>query len=292
MRKNIVLNKSFPINVIHHQPLTYSEQLHWHSCLEVGLCLSGKGMFFFGNKAYDVRAGDVFITNNVERHIAKSDEHHPSEYVFIYFDVALIDNRELLLPFFSNPRTLTNRIPFESESAKKMGELILAIVQEDRIRGIAYKDMIRSFLNLLCGSIYRYYYASLSYDPKMDYQYAAKVKERLAPALHHIKENYGNPISLEDIANLLYLSPSRTYHLFFEVIGESFKSYLTELRINEAKRLLVETEKTITEVSIDCGFQSHSSFYRAFDKIVGMNPKQYQTKARTIDKGEEDLEDS
>ena len=283
MRHHVVLDKSFPITVIHHTPLRYSEPLHWHTCFEIGLCMKGKGEFYFGNKTYDVHEGDVYITNNLERHIARSDEITPSEYIFIYFDATLIDNREMLLPFFSRPRDLENRIPFTSTAARNIKKMILLIAQEISNKNIVYKDIVKSYLNTLCIYIFRHYYAGLDYNPKMDCRQAIKLKEKIQPALQFIKENFSNSISIEDVSKVIYLSPSRTYHLFTEAVGEGFISYLSAIRVNEAKRLLAETDLTITEVYANSGFQSHSSFYRTFTKLVGLVPSEYRTIARTID---------
>jgi len=275
-----VLDKNFSIDIVYHTPHTYDEPFHWHTFLEIGLCLQGKGWFFFGEKTYEVQPGDVFISNNLERHIARSDETEPSKYIFIYFDVSLIDNRELLLPFFSNPAKLENRIAFDNKDAPSIREYILFIEKELQLKQIMYKDTVKSALNLLCSFIFRHYQQSMSTSPKMDYQYAMKLKAKIMPVLQYIKENYMEQISLYDIANVLNLSPSRTYHLFKEATGEKFKNFLTEIRVNEAKRLLADTDESVTDILIDCGFQSHATFYRSFNKIVGITPSDYRTRAQ------------
>ena len=82
-------------------PATYRQPPRVHASLEIGLCLTGKGYFFFGNKQYAANPGDLFLVNNEERHIAQSAPDAPSRYLFINFDPALLLEEEpaLLLPF-------------------------------------------------------------------------------------------------------------------------------------------------------------------------------------------------
>lgn len=105
------------------------------------------------------------------------------------------------------------------------------------------------------------------------------VYRRLKPALDYIKLHYMEPITLDDIAKLLKLSYSRTYHLFKEATGRTFKEYVGFLRLQQAKRLLAETDLTVTEVMLQCGYQSHTPFYRAFGREVGLSPQAYRQQA-------------
>ena len=100
---------------------------------------------------------------------------------------------------------------------------------------------------------------------------------------HHAREvmtsrliTIGENAPLEEIADVLNLSPSRTRHLFKEVLGEGVREYLQQLRVNEAKRLLNTTDVSIIEVCMQSGFQSATAFYRAFNQIVGMTPQEYR----------------
>lgn len=259
-------------------PSTLVETFHWHSSLEIGYCLSGQGWFYFGDKTYEVEAGDVFVVNNMERHIAQSDAKNPSQYVFVYFNPLIIEqeDRELLLPFVYQPKQFQNKIPAHSPVAQKIAELITILLEENQERRKAYRSMMRSALLQICALLLRHYGPNTS---QKEVSQTLKKYHQLEPALTFMKENFREDIVLEDIAKELNLSPSRARHLFKETIGEGYKEYLTHLRVNEAKRLLSKTSLATMDICFQSGFQSHSPFYRSFKQIVGMTPQQYRDEA-------------
>ncbi len=92
-----------------------------------------------------------------------------------------------------------------------------------------------------------------------------------------IETNYWNTHwGLEDVAAALDLSPSYVSRLFSKEENRSFRQALTNIRLNKAKKLLIETECSIGEISSLVGFEYPQYFSRKFKEIVGMTPKQYR----------------
>jgi AraC-like DNA-binding protein len=278
MKHKPPLEKDLLIYIQEWTPNAYIEPFHWHTSLEIGYCLFGSGWFYFGEKRYEVHTGDVFVVNNMERHIAQSDAQNPSRYLFVYFDPTIIGQgeRELLLPFVYHPKKFQNKIPAHLSIAKNIGVLLKNMQEEQKTRKIAYKSMMRCALLQICSLLLRYYGQGTSFK---DLNHTFNLYHKLQPVLNFMKENFREPIELEDIAQFMKLSPSRTRHLFKETIGEGFKEHLKQLRVNEAKRLLSSTDLSITEICLQCGFQSHTPFYIAFKQIVGLTPQQYREQA-------------
>ncbi|MEF3305011.1 AraC family transcriptional regulator [Paenibacillus sp. GYB003] len=94
--------------------------------------------------------------------------------------------------------------------------------------------------------------------------------------LTYIQSHYHENITLEHVAEAMALSPSRTRHLFVEVMGMGVRAYLIHYRVQAAQRLLVQTNMAVEEVAERCGFQSVSSFYREFRKRVKETPVSYK----------------
>ena len=91
---------------------------------------------------------------------------------------------------------------------------------------------------------------------------------------HHISE----PIKTEDIANSLYLSRPYLSKKFKEETNENIAEYIIKEKINEAKRLLRYSNKSLTQISSYLGFSSPSHFSRVFKKHTNLSPSEYKNK--------------
>ena len=91
---------------------------------------------------------------------------------------------------------------------------------------------------------------------------------------HHISE----PIKTKDIANSLYLSRPYLSKKFKEETNENIAEYIIKEKINEAKRLLRYSNKSLTQISSYLGFSSPSHFSRVFKKYTNLIPSEYKNK--------------
>lgn len=95
-------------------------------------------------------------------------------------------------------------------------------------------------------------------------------------AKQYINENYAKGLTLELIGQEVGLNPSYFSNIFKKETGNSFVDYLTDIRIQNAKNLLTETDLEIIEVSERTGFNDLKYFNRCFRKITGMTPAAYR----------------
>lgn len=100
---------------------------------------------------------------------------------------------------------------------------------------------------------------------------------RINEILTHIDENLGNDLSLEKIAKIAFYSPFHLHRIFKAITNETLNSYVTRKRIEKsAMQLILKKELTISEISIQNGFSSNSSFTRAFSKLYGQSPTSFR----------------
>jgi YesN/AraC family two-component response regulator len=92
----------------------------------------------------------------------------------------------------------------------------------------------------------------------------------------YIYTNYNKPIYLDEVADRFGISRSYLSKKFKNLTGFGFKEYLLNVRIKEACRLLLETNKSITEVACLCGFNDSNYFGDAFRRIKGISPNKYR----------------
>lgn len=92
----------------------------------------------------------------------------------------------------------------------------------------------------------------------------------------YIKEHLGEDLSREALASMVYLTPDYLSHLFKKEVNMSLTNYVISERIKESKRLLANTNLSIQDIAIQCGFQNISYFSRQFRSFTGMTPREFR----------------
>ncbi|NWL87433.1 MULTISPECIES: response regulator transcription factor [unclassified Paenibacillus] len=97
-------------------------------------------------------------------------------------------------------------------------------------------------------------------------------------AQNYIQQNLGSDFGIEDISDFLGISCSYFCLLFKNHFGETFVEYLTRQRIETAKYMLSGSEKSITQIGAEVGYQERRYFTKVFQKYTGMTPSEYRLK--------------
>ena len=105
-------------------------------------------------------------------------------------------------------------------------------------------------------------------------------KDIIAEVKEYIASNYTKDISMVEAAELFYVNPYYLSHLFKKKTGVTFQSYLTNLRIERAKKLLEDTDMKIYEICEFSGYSNNNHFIKIFTKIVGIKPSEYRKKMK------------
>lgn len=91
-----------------------------------------------------------------------------------------------------------------------------------------------------------------------------------------LEQQYDEQITIEGLADKVFLTPNYICNIFKEHVGESIIDYLTKIRMNHAKNYLRETDMRIYEIADKTGFNSTSYFSSVFKKMFGVSPKEYR----------------
>lgn len=95
-------------------------------------------------------------------------------------------------------------------------------------------------------------------------------------AKEYIDEHFFEAITVKDVADAVCISESYLKSLFKKNSNETYTEILTTARINQAKKLLKSTDKSITEIAMDVGYQTPNAFSSIFKKVTGLRPTQYK----------------
>jgi AraC-like DNA-binding protein len=98
----------------------------------------------------------------------------------------------------------------------------------------------------------------------------------LFPAVRRIHTAFAEDLKIVDLARQTGLSHSQFSRRFKQVLGVPPKDYLLRVRLRHARRLLETTERTVSDVALECGFYDHSHFSHAFRRLTGAGPAAYR----------------
>jgi two-component system response regulator YesN len=111
---------------------------------------------------------------------------------------------------------------------------------------------------------------------KMNYARQEKSKRIIDISRDYIQKHYNEDISLKTIADLVHLNPNYFSEYFKNEIGKNFYCFVTETKINIAKKLLINPEIRVYEVGQLVGYNEPVSFNRAFKRVEGVSPAEYR----------------
>ncbi len=99
---------------------------------------------------------------------------------------------------------------------------------------------------------------------------------KIQSAIDYIYNNCSNDISLSDVADFVSLSPNHFGHLFLKSTGLTYSNFLLQLRLENAKSLLLENNLPLSEICKEVGFNSASYFIKKFKEFYGVTPRNYK----------------
>ena len=151
--------------------------------------------------------------------------------------------------------------------------IAMMLLSELKQENLGERLYIESLTNILAVHLLRKYSA---YKPDLTSHEAGLAEYQLLQVLEYINEHLNQDIKLADLAQLLGISQYHFSRLFKQSIGTAPYQYLLQQRIERAKQLLKETDKSIMEIAFLCGFNSHSHLSKQFRQFIGMTPKAYR----------------
>lgn len=270
-----------------------SNHLHFHNCLEIGICLSQSGYMEFEGVPVAFQEGDISCVPYNMPHTTYSSPGELSlwTYIFLHPD-ELFHNM-----FPGNAAPISNlsmvdipnfRFIYPKKDFPKIYFLATSIAGELEQKPENYQITVRSLLLALCIEIRR------CQDPcslRADTQPHSDLRDgkmAIAPALDYIHKNYMQEFSIKDLADICHLSETHFRRIFHSIMGMPPLEFVNNTRIYHACNLLKNTEESILYISGQVGFNSVSTFNRCFSKAMGTNPRDWK-KNVLFEEGKTDL---
>lgn len=259
-------NRSNPLNEMKHY--------HLHDDYEIFYLLEGERIYLINGKRYSVGANNiVFIDKNIIHKTNVTEISNTKRIVINFHDSFLSRKEENLLNNLFNEGYQIMKIP--PEKTKNIQTLIQRLHDEYYSENDYVETYLRTLLIQLlieCNRIRN----QKGIKKQNGHEINSYIKQEVADIIKYINNNYNKNISLSHLSYHFNLNEQYISRIFRQFTGVTFISYLNAVRINQAKRLLLETNMKIQDVSKRVGYSNNVHLWRVFKKITGYSPNTYR----------------
>lgn len=246
----------------------WSNVLHTHTNVELFFITGRNGYFRVNTGTFPVEQNDLVIINSDVAHTELAMDGNQFEYLVLGIDE---------VDFFNQDNKKTDFLRFSCRDDNT--ELLFyfsQILSEIEVRGIDYLRACHDILDALIIKIIRLTHTSVAVsDQKRSSKRCDLVKQ-------YIDMNFTDQITLDMLAEMAHFSKYHLIHTFSKEVGCSPMNYLNNQRIEESKRLLVTTQRSISEISQLLGFSTQSYFGYCFKKVTNISPVEYRKNAKSL----------
>lgn len=250
--------------------------IHFHTEYELNLILNAKG-------AKRIVGDHIFEIDDLELVLVGPNLYHGWEdlhnrgtqihEVTIQFPRDLFSedmlNKNVMKPIKEVLFHSNRGISFSRATVLQVKDKILSLSQK---RGFDSFIELQTLLYDLAMARDQKLLTNISFQRLDDFQNSEKIEQ----LYNFIKENFRNKIKLEEAAQLLNMSVVSFTRFIKQRTGKSFVDFVNEIRLGYATRLLIESNKSISEVCYECGFNNISNFNRIFKKKQDTTPSEFR----------------
>lgn len=239
--------------------------LHYHSVLELGLCVEGEGICYVEDRADGFHAGDVQVILPFQRHLSKNTAEPSSRWHWLSIDPIALLRASGFAELQQVDEWLCTQMGLcgilSPSQYPAIATLIERLIVESGHDGLYRLPLCGALLYTLVIELCR---ASQSL-PKLQLRRDTQLL-RLAPALEAISQGLadGEHITVQALADACGMSVSGFRRAFQDTIGLPPKAYLLNCAMRKAQRLLLRTDMSVTAISQAVGFEDVSGFNRCF----------------------------
>lgn len=254
---------------------------HYHPELELHYIIKGEGIRFIGNNISNFSAGEIILLGENLPHTWRCREEYFQPESGLNVEAIVIQFRPDCLGehFLNLPEA--HLIPQLYEKAKT--GIVLKGKTRERLASLMREavkatdlDRIIQLLNILklLAETEEVTHIALpkQFLPESN-EYATL---RLNKVCSYTLSNYKKEISLEEVSSISNLSITSFCRYFKMMTKMTYYNFLTQIRISQACRLLIDDNYPTNVVCFECGFNNVSNFYRHFKRITGLTPLEYK----------------
>jgi len=255
----------------------FYDQLHQHSEIQIMLIEEGEGTLIAGDYVGRFAPNDLFVIGSGQPHVFRSDKSYfqantklKSKAISIYFNENYLGSNFWQLEEMKGVRKFVAKTSRGLQIQGKAKDAVVKIIHElKNAYGVQKLLLFLSLLKKLTESKGKFLAVSASGD------FRSEEGKRMNAILQFTFRESHRKVYLEEVAEVANLSVEAFCRYFKMHTLKTYTSFLNEVRVSNACRLLINKDLTVQDVCYQSGFNNISNFNRIFKKVIGKQPSKY-----------------
>ncbi|MCG3119614.1 MAG: HTH-type transcriptional activator RhaR [bacterium] len=262
---------------------------HWQGvgALSIKSFYHGQAFYNVGNGCHAVNDDSYLVLNHGQSYSITIDAEKPIESFCIFFAAGLVEevyrslvteSKNLLdepkMPRFEPVHFFERAYPHDEMLTPSLLHLRAALPRRQDDRGWLH-EKLRLILHRLL-QVHQQVRKEVEALPSLRPATREELYRRLHRAKDYAAAMFAQPLMLEEMAQVACLSPNHFLRTFKQAFAQTPHQFVTQLRLERAKRLLAQTERPVTEICSAVGFESLGSFSWLFARRIGLSPEAYR----------------
>lgn len=251
---------------------------HYHESHELLFTMKGEGVRIVGDNIDHFNDSELVMIGGGLPHLFKNEEKEidsAADFIVVKFKDIFGETSFFSLPEFSDILRLIEiskrGIIFSKSTINKIQKPLIKLSESLGAERIINLIVV---LNILSKETDYKFMASEGFHLKD----SSKGEDRIQKVINYIGDNYVKDISLEDLADVSYMTTNSFCRYFKSRTGKTAFQFIREFRVNKACQMLINGKKSIAEICYDTGFNSLSSFNRIFKNLKQVSASEYKSK--------------
>ena len=238
---------------------------------------AGRVLIQIGTECIEAGAGDFLYVPHGMVFKAEAKDGYAAIRGMI-FNISIIEanlvnyEAEILYMFYVQSE---NKIKIFSEDHpihKILSRCMSDSYDEYLAKDVCYKLPIRANIYLCMTALLRYYCSTKNESERIVYHNVL----RLRPVINYIAEHYAEKIYIDKLAEIIMVSPDYFTKMFKDSIGKTPVDYINGIRVNHSMQLLLESERSVADISESIGFCNANYFHKIFKQYMDESPLAYR----------------
>lgn len=259
---------------LHRGQLNYTILEHWHRSIEIDYLLDcGADVYINGIKRAE-SPGNIILINSGDIHALEPIQKE-QDFDNRVHGISLFISYEFLKKICPEIDQITFVLTGQEEEMEELRQIFDKLIGLELGPAEEYGYLKRnSLLNQIMYILLTYFKCHKNSQVIKSQKYI----DRMRAVLDYMEENYMEPLTLQGVAEHFGVSMEYLARILKKYTGNTFKAHLNQVRVTRAFQQLIETDYSVLEVAMRCGFSDSRSFINVFRDTFGMTPSQYRKK--------------